>query len=79
MRPLTRTLSLLAVGGALYAQSSPPILSLSEVKPGMKGQGRTVFKGGKIDRFEFAVLVVQRKVATGSALIRVKASCGPLA
>jgi len=79
MRPLTRTLPLLVLGVALHAQAVPPTLSLSEIQPGMKGQGRTVFKGGKIERFDFEVLGVQRNVAPGSALILVKASGGPLA
>jgi len=79
MRPLTRLLPLLALCTVVQAQSSPAIMSLSELRPGMKGQGRTVFKGGKIERFDFEVLGVQRNVAPGSSLILVKASGGPLA
>jgi len=79
MRPLTRTFPLLALSAALYAQGVPPTMSLSEIQPGMKGQGRSVFKGAKIERFDFEVLGVQRNVAPGSALILVKASGGPLA
>ncbi len=79
MRPLKRTLPLLAFGAVLCAQSVPPTMSVSEIHPGMKGQGRTVFKGGKIERFEFEVMGVQRDSAPGRAIIWVKASGGPLA
>jgi SpoIVB peptidase S55 len=51
----------------------------SEVKAGMKGYGRTVFQGGKIERFEFEVLGVQKNAAPGRTRILVKASGGPLA
>ncbi len=79
MHPLTRFLPLLALGVTLCAQSAPPTMSVSEIHPGMKGHGRTVFKGGKIERFEFEVMGVQRNSAPGRAVIWVKASGGPLA
>lgn len=63
---------------------APVFMPLGEVKPGMKGQGRTVFEGGKIERFNFEVLGVFRNGggplgAPGRSLILVKASGGPLA
>jgi len=70
---------MMAFCAVMHAQSGPPIMSLSELRPGMKGQGRTVFKGGKIERFDFEVLGVQRNVSPGSSLIWVRASGGPLA
>jgi len=67
---------------ALTAQT-PNIMSLQDIRPGMKGQGRTVFKGGKIERFDFEVLGISRNgSSTGSpdrSMIIVKASGGPLA
>jgi hypothetical protein len=63
---------------ALGAQA-PATMSVQEIHPGMKGQGRTVFLGGKIDRFDFEVLGVQRNLAPGRSLIMVRASGGPLA
>jgi hypothetical protein len=45
----------------------------------MKGYGRTVFQGGKIERFDFEVLGVQRNAAPGKSRIMVRASGGPLA
>jgi hypothetical protein len=61
---------------SLCAQATMP---LEEILPGMKGTGRTVFKGSKIETFEFEVLGVQRNVSPGHSLILVKASGGPLA
>lgn len=61
------------------AAQAPATMAVTEVRPGMKGQGRTVFQGGKIDRFNFEVLGVQRNVAPGRSLIMVRASGGPLA
>ncbi|HJV48741.1 MAG TPA: SpoIVB peptidase S55 domain-containing protein [Geothrix sp.] len=52
---------------------------MSEIRPGMKGYGRTVFQGGKIERFEFEVLGVQKNAAPGRSRIMVRASGGPLA
>lgn len=62
----------------------PATMPVEDVRPGMKGVGRTVFKGGRIDRFEFEVLGVNRNgggplMAPGRSLILVKASGGPLA
>ncbi|MFN8012473.1 MAG: SpoIVB peptidase S55 domain-containing protein [Holophagaceae bacterium] len=65
-----------ALAPVLAAQAT---LGLHEIQPGMRGYGRTVFRGSKIERFEFEVLGVQRNMAPGRSLILVKASGGPLA
>jgi hypothetical protein len=62
----------------------PAIMAIQDVRPGMKGTGRTVFKGGRIETFTFEVLGVSRNgggplMAPGRSLILVKASGGPLA
>jgi hypothetical protein len=61
------------------AGQGPATLGVAEIRAGMKGYGRTVFQGGKIDRFEFEVLGVQRNAAPGRSRIMVRASGGPLA
>ena len=61
---------------SLCAQVTMP---LADVLPGMKGTGRTVFKGAQIETFDFEVLGVQRNISPGHSLILVKASGGPLA
>ncbi len=68
---LLATVSLLGQG--------PATLGIADIRPGMKGYGRTVFKGGKIERFDFEVLGVQRNAAPGRSRIMVRASGGPLA
>ena len=72
------TALLLSLGFTLAAQG-PVTMPLSEIRPGMKGVGRTVFQGGRIERFEFEVLGVQKNAAPGRSRIMVKASGGPLA
>jgi hypothetical protein len=69
---------------AFLSAQAPAIMPVQDVRPGMKGQGRTVFKGGKIEKFDFEVLGVSRNgggplMAPGRSLILVKASGGPLA
>lgn len=84
--PLCRTAVcalLLVPGIPLLAQGGPPqgpgTLPVSEIHAGMKGYGRTVFQGGKIERFEFEVIGVQKNAAPGRSRILVRASGGPLA
>lgn len=64
--------------GSLFAQG-PATMGVSEIRAGMKGHGRTVFQGGKIDRFDFEVVGVQKNAAPGRSRIMVRASGGPLA
>jgi hypothetical protein len=64
---------------AVLGAQAPATMSVQEIRVGMKGQGRTVFLGGKIDRFNFEVLGIQRDLAPGRSLIMVRASGGPLA
>ena len=63
---------------APLAGQGPTTLAVSEIRAGMKGYGRTVFQGGKIERFDFEVLGVQRNFAPGRSRIMVRASGGPL-
>jgi len=73
---LLRPACLFALCIPLAAQAT---LGIHEIQPGMKGYGRTVFRGTKIERFEFEVLGIQRNMAPGRSLILIKASGGPLA
>ena len=38
------------------------IMKLSEVKVGMKGEGKTIFKGTKIESFDFEILGILKNV-----------------
>ena len=59
--------------------SAQEILPFSEVKPGMKGVGRTVFSGTQIEEFEVEVLGKLENIAARRNLILVRLSGGPLA
>jgi hypothetical protein len=83
MRILIRFIASLFLGLALSAQT-PGFMPLQDIRPGMKGQGRTVFQGGRIEKFSFEVLGVLHHGggplgAPGRSLVLVKASGGPLA
>ncbi len=48
------------------------IMKLSEIKPGMEGEGRTIFKGTTIETFKFTVLGVIEKFVPDKNLIIVE-------
>ncbi|MBI4911703.1 MAG: hypothetical protein HY823_03100 [Acidobacteria bacterium] len=78
--PFSATLLGALLAAPVLVAQGASILPLQEVRVGMKGQGRTVFKGGKIERFDFEVLGVSRNMmGPGRGLILIKASGGPLA
>ena len=58
----------------LYAAEpgNPDIMKLSEIKPGMTGEGKTIFKGSEIETFKFKVLGVLEKFVPGKNLIIVE-------
>ncbi|MCI0620977.1 MAG: hypothetical protein L0387_04780 [Acidobacteria bacterium] len=53
-------------------------MPLSELKPGMKGVGRTVFEGDKVDEFQVEILGVLENIAPKQSAILAKLSGGPL-
>lgn len=46
----------LAVPVVSSAQTTPPIMRLADVKPGMRGTGKTVVYGQQVDDFQFEVM-----------------------
>jgi hypothetical protein len=46
----------------LASEAASPIMPLAQVKPGMKGKGRTVFSGTKIEDFDAEILGVMANV-----------------
>ncbi|MFN3648736.1 MAG: SMP-30/gluconolactonase/LRE family protein [Armatimonadota bacterium] len=64
----------------LYKLPAPTdeFMPLSQVKPGMKGYGLTVFRGTKIERFGVEVLGVMEKSYMGRPLVLVRLSGGPI-
>jgi len=84
MRPrLLRYLlfSILAPAVALSQtpSSQPATLPLSEVRPGMEGEGRTVFEGATIESFRVRILgVLENALGPRQSLILARLQGGPL-
>ncbi len=58
--------------------AAPPIFSLKEVKPGLKGECRTVFTGSQIQSFQFEVMGVAKDfVGPGHDVIWCKMTSDP--
>src|SRR5262244_1991668 len=62
----------------LPAQTSQ-FMSVDEVRPGMKGFGKTVFQGTKIEQFDVELLGVLKNFAPKQDMILARLSGGPLA
>ncbi|MBM4043843.1 MAG: hypothetical protein FJ279_01905 [Planctomycetes bacterium] len=56
----------------------PDVMPLDEIQPGMKGYGRTVFSGTKIERFDVEVIGIQRRTTARGDRILIRMSGGPL-
>jgi hypothetical protein len=68
--------ALLALAAVLPAQTN--ILPLTAVRAGMKGVGRTVFSGNRVEEFQVEVLGLLENVGPKEALILARLSGGPL-
>ncbi|HEX2999513.1 MAG TPA: SpoIVB peptidase S55 domain-containing protein, partial [Armatimonadota bacterium] len=64
--------------GAAIPLDRKTMMPLSEVRPGMRGIGRTVFSGVKIETFGVRVIGVLPKENLGGALILVRMDGGPI-
>ncbi len=84
MMSARRDRALLRLAGALLALSlaSPALaielLPFEEVRPGMRGIGRTVFKGNQIEDFEVEILGRLKNIGPRQNLILARLSGGPL-
>jgi hypothetical protein len=59
-----------------YAQTS--FFPLKDVRPGLRGTGRTVFHGNQVEEFEVQILGVLENLTPKQAIILAKLSGGPL-
>ena len=66
----------LALAAALSAQTA--FFPLKDIKPGMRGVGRTVFSGTRIDDFQVEILGVLDNIGPKESLILARLSGGPL-
>jgi hypothetical protein len=70
----------LLLASSLWAQEGPKIFPLSEVHAGLKGTGRTVFEGNKIEEFQVEILgILKNALAPKHDVILARLSGGPLA
>jgi SpoIVB peptidase S55 len=69
--------AVLALAAALQAES--PFFPLKDIKPGMRGIGKTVFAGDRIDEFQVEILGVLDNIGPKQSLILARLSGGPLA
>jgi hypothetical protein len=53
--------------------------ALSDIKAGMRGVGKTVFSGGRVDQFDVEILGVLDNIGPKQSLILARLSGGPLA
>src|SRR4051812_9137472 len=77
---LNRLIALVfAVCLAWTAAAATPFFPLRDVRPGMKGTGRTVFHGGQVEEFQVEILGVLENTGPKQSIILARLSGGPLA
>ena len=69
--------AVLTISAAALAQA-PRFFPVSEIRPGMKGTGRTVFQGTTIEDFQVEVLGVLKNYGPKQDMILARLSGGPL-
>src|SRR5271170_7938006 len=73
---------LAAFVGAALAQTQPhstPLFPLRDIRPGLRGIGRTVFHGNHIEEFQVEILGVLEGSGPQQSIILAKLTGGPLA
>ena len=71
--------SLLFLAPSLLCQDDIQFFPLSQIQPGLKGVGRTVFEGDKIEEFQVEILgVLKNAIAPKHDVILARLSGGPL-
>jgi hypothetical protein len=70
--------AVVALAAVLSAQPAPTFFPLKDIRPGMKGVGRTVFSGNRIDEFQVEILGVLENFGPKESLILARLSGGPL-
>jgi hypothetical protein len=71
------TLALCAIGLATAAPDSN-FFPLSDVRPGLKGSGKTVFSGTRVEEFQVEILGVLENAAPRQSIILGRLSGGPI-
>jgi hypothetical protein len=71
-------ISALVVTGAVIIPAAQNFFPLKDVRPGLRGVGRTVFEGNRIEEFQVQILGVIENIGPKQAIILAKLSGGPL-
>lgn len=77
-QPRPRALPVPVPAKPAYPPPGDAIMPVSEVRPGMKGYGLTVFRGTTIERFDVEVVGVMPKSNLDRPLVLVKLAGGPI-
>ncbi len=73
---LSRLAAALAAPALLWC--AVPTMRLEDIKPGMRGVGKTVFQGNRIDEFQVEILGTLENVGPKQSVILARLSGGPL-
>ena len=76
-RPFLACLIALSLATAADA-ASIPTMSFEDVRPGMKGTGKTVFRGTDVETFDVEILGTLPNIGPDQDLILGRCSGGPL-
>src|SRR2546422_7966371 len=79
MRPLAARCSQLGMLFCALACAATNFFPLQDVKAGMRGIGKTVFSGDRIEDFQVEILGVLENIAPKQSLILARISGGPIA
>lgn len=80
IRNILLALGLVLVGGlGAWGQGDTPLFPIADIKPGLKGVGRTVFQGNRVEEFQVEILgILKNALAPKRDLILARLSGGPL-
>src|SRR2546428_9552682 len=73
------TVLLIGAFSLTVSAQTTQFMSVDEIRPGMKGIGKTVFQGTKIEQFDVELLGVLKNYAPKQDMILARLSGGPLA
>ena len=78
-RSISLAILLIGAFSLMLSAQTTKFMSVDEIRPGMKGYGRTVFQGTKIEQFDVELLGVLKNYAPKQDMILARLSGGPLA
>jgi hypothetical protein len=67
-----------SLASAQLAWNPKEMMGVNEIFPGMKGYGKTVFEGTRVETFDIEVIGVLKKIDFGFDMILIKVTSGPV-